>query len=81
MQQYMAQFTGEEPAQIREHSRVAELERKVARLQDVLDKFEAIVHKQDARVEQLKMRWNGMQTSGITSQMLSLTWAILPAKL
>lgn len=36
MQQYMEQFTGEEPAQIREHNRVAELEREVERLRAAL---------------------------------------------
>lgn len=39
MEQYIAQFTGEEPAQIREHSRVGELEREVERLRAAISRI------------------------------------------
>ena len=39
MEQHMAQFTGEEPAQIREHNRVAELEREVERLRAISNEW------------------------------------------
>ena len=53
MEQYMAQFTGEEPAQVREHNRVVELEREVARLRDIVSRYVDMCGRYSQRVEEL----------------------------
>lgn len=54
MEQYMAQFTGEEPTQVREHNRVAELEREVERLKEIVGRYVDICGNYSQRVAELE---------------------------